>query len=414
MARHTSDDDKEVLKARLGPVPVEERPLPPKVPAPLEWTGEAQRRRLDHLRERGAAPVAITGEAGLPAPETLRGNIEQYIGMAMVPIGLIGPLRVNGLKLHGDVYVPLATSEGALVASYDRGARILSRSGGATCLLSAEAVHRAPGFAFESLADAAHFAVWVNGEVEAFRRIAESSSRHARLLDMLTHIEGNHVYLIFSYHTGDAAGQNMVTFCTAAICRDLLERAPVTPTHWFLEANLSGDKRASAQSFQMTRGRHVTAEAVITRKTVRRYLRTTPERMCEFWRMGLVGGVQSGSIGVSGHIANGVAALFLATGQDMACVSEAAVGITRFEMRGEDLYCAVTLPNLIVGTVGGGTRLPTARDCLEIMDCVGDGKAGRLAEICAAVALAGEISIAGALCSGEFADAHRRLGRDAP
>jgi hydroxymethylglutaryl-CoA reductase (NADPH) len=133
--------------------------------------------------------------------------------------------------------------------------------------------------------------------------------------------------------------------------------------------------------------------------------------MCDYWRMSFVGGVQSGSIGVSGHIANGLAALFLATGQDAACVSEAAVGITRFEVQDSDLYCAVTLPNLIVGTVGGGTRLPTAHECLAILGCVGEGKAGRLAEICAATVLAGELSIVGALCAGDFAEAHARLGR---
>ena len=135
--------------------------------------------------------------------------------------------------------------------------------------------------------------------------------------------------------------------------------------------------------------------------------------MCDYWRMSFVAGVQQGSIGVSGHIANGIAALFLATGQDVACVSEARVGITRMETRGDDLYIALTLPNLIVGTVGGGTRLPTAQECLAIMDCVGTGKAARLAEIAAAMALAGEISIMGALCAGEFAQAHASLGRGA-
>lgn len=411
VARRTGSDDPTELKKRLHPILPGERALPPKVPAPLGWDSCAQQKRLALLRARGVELTSTTGEAGLPDPSSLRGNVEQYIGMAMVPIGLIGPLRVNGLSIRDDVYVPLATSEGALVASYDRGTRILSRSGGVTCLLTAETVQRAPGFAFAGLADAAHFAVWVSEQMEVFRRITADSSRHARLLDVMTHIEGNHVYLIFAFHPGDAAGQNMVTFCTAAICSDLLERTPVTPSYWFLEANLSGDKKATVQSFSTTRGRNVTAEACIPRKLVRRYLRTTPERMCDHWRFGVVGGVQSGSIGVSGHVANALAALFLATGQDMACVSEASVGVTRFEMSGDDLYCALTLPNLIVGTVGGGTRLPTAQECLGIMGCVGDGKAGRLAEICAAVALAGELSIVGALCAGEFAQAHRRLGR---
>jgi hydroxymethylglutaryl-CoA reductase (NADPH) len=128
--------------------------------------------------------------------------------------------------------------------------------------------------------------------------------------------------------------------------------------------------------------------------------------------MSFVGGAQTGSIGVSGHVANGLAALFVACGQDVACVSEASVGLTRMELMPDgDLYCGLTLPNLIVGTVGGGTRLPTAQECLAILDCVGDGKASVFAEVCAATALAGEISIIAALCSGDFASAHERLGR---
>jgi hydroxymethylglutaryl-CoA reductase (NADPH) len=204
----------------------------------------------------------------------------------------------------------------------------------------------------------------------------------------------------------------MVTFCTAAICEDVLARTPVQPRYWFLESNMSGDKKATALSFLQTRGRNVTAESVIPRDLVESVLHTTPERMADYWRVSFVGGVRTGSIGVNGHIANGIAAMFLACGQDVACVSEASVGVTRLEVTdGGDLYAAVSLPNLIVGSVGGGTRLPTAQECLRIMDCLGDGRASKLAEICAALTLAGELSIVGALCSGDFARAHAALGR---
>jgi hydroxymethylglutaryl-CoA reductase (NADPH) len=399
------------IKQELSPVSTETRPLPPRVPAGLDWSAAGHAERVAFLADRGLSIPALTGQSGPPDPEALQGNIEHYIGMAAVPVGLIGPLRVSGLHARGDVYVPLATSEGALVASYDRGARLISRAGGAVCLLTQEQVQRAPGFAFETLADAAHFAVWAVDQIEAFRAVTATQTRHGQLIDMMTHVEGNHVYLIFAFHPGDAAGQNMVTFCSAAICRDILERTPMQPSYWFLESNMSGDKKATAMSFLQTRGRNVTAEVLLPRRLVMRGLRTTPERMIDYWRMSFVAGVQTGSIGVSGHIANGLAALFLACGQDVACVSEASIGTTRMECRDGDLYCALTLPNLIVGSVGGGTFLPTARECLSILDCVGDGKAGRLAEICAATALAGEISIVGALCANEFADAHRRLGR---
>jgi hydroxymethylglutaryl-CoA reductase (NADPH) len=412
--RRVGEQDPYALKEALASVPPAERPLPPRVPARASWSEAAMERRHDFLRERGVEVPQLAGIAGNPDPAALRGQIESYIGMARIPVGLIGPLRVSGLHVQDDVYVPLATSEGALVASYDRGARLISRAGGATCLLTQEQVQRAPAFAFDSLADAAHFAVWAVDQVDAFREIASRETRHGRLLDMMTHVEANHVYLIFAYHTGDAAGQNMVTFCTSAICRDILERTPVQPMYWFLESNMSGDKKATAMSFLQGRGRNVTAEVRLPRDLVTNGLRTTPERMSDYWRMSFVAGVQTGSIGVSGHIANGIAAIFLACGQDVACVSEASVGITRMELRDGDLYCALTLPNLIVGTVGGGTRLGTANECLAILDCVGTGKAGRFAEICAAVALAGEISIVGALCANEFDRAHRQLGRGGP
>jgi hydroxymethylglutaryl-CoA reductase (NADPH) len=397
--------------ARLAPVPPRERPVPPRVPAPLDWTRAGQARRLDFLRARGVEVPHLAGQGGAPDPEELRGNVEHFIGMAQVPVGLIGPLRVSGLHLREDVFVPLATSEGALVASYDRGARLLSRAGGVVCALAEEQVQRAPAFAFATLAQAAHFAAWATEQDAAFREIAARESRHGRLTGMRAYVEGNHVYLLFDFRTGDAAGQNMVTFSTAALCRDILERTPVQPEYWFVESNLSGDKKASAARFLHTRGRKVTAEALLPRMLVVRGLRTTPERMCDCWRMGLLGGVQAGATGASSHVANALAALFLACGQDVACVAEASLAVLRMEVRDGDLYVALTLPNLIVGTVGGGTRLPTARECLAILDCVGTGKAGRFAEICAAVALAGEVSIVGALAAGEFAAAHRRLGR---
>lgn len=402
----------EGLAELLAPVSAEARPVPPPVPQPREWSAEATAARLAFLAERGAEIAHIAGRAEPMDPAELRGSIENHIGMAQVPMGLIGPVRVNGLHASGDFYVPLATSEGALVASYDRGARVITQAGGCAALTVTEHVQRAPGFVFRSMAEAGLFAHWVVTQFDRFAELAARHTRHGRLLDVSVHLQANHVYVIFDYHTGDAAGQNMVTFCTAAICEDIVERSPRKPESWFVESNMSGDKKATALSFQRTRGRNATAEAVLPAELVEAALRTTPARMCEYWRMSFIGGVQSGSIGVSGHVANGLAALFLATGQDVACVSEAAVGVTRFELTDDgDLYAMVNLPNLIVGTVGGGTRLPTAREGLRIMGCDGPDTAARYAEICAAVVLGGELSIVAALCSGEFARAHEKFGR---
>jgi hydroxymethylglutaryl-CoA reductase (NADPH) len=405
----------DLLGKRLAPVTRKERPEPADVPRPLDWSAEARERRLAFVENMGVKVPYLAGRGEPVDPETLRGSIEQYIGMTQIPTGLIGPIRVHGVHAHGDYYVPLATTEGTLVASYHRGARLVSLAGGASALVTAEQVQRAPGFVLPTLADAAVFAAWATSNFDRFREVARTRTSHGRLLDVHAHLEGNHVYLIFSFHTGDAAGQNMVTLCTEAICELILAQSPVQPTRWFLEANMSGDKKATVLSFLSTRGRHVVTEVTIPRKLVRRGLHTTPEVMVQYWTMSFVGGAATGSIGVSGHVANGIAALFTACGQDIACVSE-SVGITRLELTSKgDLHCALTLPNLMVGTVGGGTRMPTATECLRIMRCEGslEGKeqAAKFAEICAAVCLAGEISIVGALCAGDFAGAHRRLGR---
>lgn len=397
---------------RLAPVSSDERPIPPPVPGARDWSSAAAAERIQFLEDRVGPLPHLSGRADPPEPASLQGNIENFIGMVSIPTGLIGPLRINGLHAHGDFYVPMTTSEGTLVASYSRGARLLTQAGGAACATTVEQVQRAPGFVFHTMADAMEFSAWAVRQFDRLRGVAGRRTRHGRLLNMRVQLQANHVYLIFDFHTGEAAGQNMVTICTDAICEELMARTPVAPEYWVIESNMSGDKKATALSFLETRGRNATAEVVVPRQLVESSLRATPERIADYWRMCFVGGVQTGSIGVNGHIANAVTALFLACGQDAACVSEASVGLLRMQVTAEgDLYAAVTLPNLIVGTVGGGTRLPSARECLRILECHGEGSAAKLAEITAAVALAGEISIAGAVCAGEFAAAHSSLGR---
>lgn len=175
---------------------------------------------------------------------------------------------------------------------------------------------------------------------------------------------------------------------------------------------MSGDKKASGQPFILVRGRKVTAEVTLGAELVRKHLHTTPEHMAEFWRMSAVGGILSGTMGVQGHFANGLTALYLACGQDAACAAESATGVTRFEVtRNGSLYASVTLPKLMVGTVGGGTGLPTQRACLDILGLAGPEKARALAEVCGGLVLAGELSIAGAMCAQVFAQSHERLAR---
>jgi hydroxymethylglutaryl-CoA reductase (NADPH) len=412
--RLLSGRGREELLARVAP---HLDPVPPKVPGGSLISAEAIERRWELLSAPTKAREELLDATTVAQQDKYKHNIEHFIGTVKVPIGLAGPLRVNGLFASGDYYVPLATTEAALVASYSRGSHLLSEAGGCTAVLLSEGVSRAPGFAFRNLREAGVFVLWATEHIEDFRRVAEATTHFGKLMDMRITIEGNYVFLNFEFFTADASGQNMVTLATEAICEYIEQQfasAPgvAKPRHYFVEANLSGDKKASAQSFLMVRGRKVSAEVHLPAELVEKRLRTTPERMVDFWRMSAMGGVLSGTMGLQGHYANGLAALYMATGQDVACVAESAIGVTRFEVLEErELYASVTLPNIMVGSVGGGTVLPSQKACLDILGLAGPGKAQALAEVCAALCLAGELSIMGALCSGDFSRAHRVLAR---
>lgn len=388
-------------------------PPAPELPGTLSWMEEARQKRLKFLKEHHQLELsAMSGTAPLAAPEHYKGNIENFIGLTQVPTGLVGPLYINGTLAQGDFYIPLATTEGALVASYSRGARATRLSGGITAICTTEGVQRTPAWKLENLPQVGQFVQWLLQQLDTFKEIVSQQSNYAKLQELKLNMEGNHVLTIFEYTCGDAAGQNMVTICTDAICQYIIANTPVKPLEWYIESNYSGDKKATSVSFSSVRGKKVTAEALVLKEVVAEVLNTTPEAIARYWQTSVVAASQSGSIGIQGHFANGLTALFLACGQDVACVSEAYVGITRMEVHHTgDLYVAITLPSLVVGTVGGGTRLPTQQECLQILQCTGKGSARKFAEICGAVALAGELSIAAALASGEFSKAHKIFRR---
>jgi hydroxymethylglutaryl-CoA reductase (NADPH) len=288
----------------------------------------------------------------------------------------------------------------------------MTRSGGAVALCGDQQVGRAPCFEFASLPLAAEFARWLPSRVPALQEITAGTSRFCRLVAASAAIVGNTVYVLFEFSTGDAAGQNMVTLATQAVCAHLLATMPTPPSAWLVESMMSGDKRATPLAFRSTRGRNVSAEIVIPLKQVERYWRTDPAKMERAWRQAVNGAAQTGAVGLQGNVANALAAIFIACGQDVACVAEATTALTRVERTpANELYASITLPNLIVGTVGGGTYLPTAHECLSMLGCAGGGQARKFAEICAAVALAGELAIVGAMASGQFAAAHASGGR---
>lgn len=370
------------------------------------------KKRIEFLEQENRSIKFLSGTKLASSQNDFQGNIENYIGMTCVPTGVVGPLHVIGSEARGDFYIPLATSEGALVASYHRGAKATRMAGGISSICYLESVQRCPLFKFNDMVELGKFLTWAIPQMETYQKIVAEVSNHAQLIDLGANIEGNHLTLSFEYHTGDASGQNMVTLCTDAICQYLIANAPIKPVSWYIEGNYSGDKKATARSFTQVRGKKVSAEVHLSREIVEKVLRTTPEAMASYWQSSTVGVIQSGAFGAQGHVANGLCALFMATGQDVACIAEVAVGITRMEVSAsEGLYASVTLPNLIVGTIGGGTGLPTQRECLELMDCYGLGKARKFAEIAGALALAGELSIAAALSAGHFSSAHQKFGR---
>jgi len=365
--------------------------------------------------EAFGAPTMARGEladgATVASAELYGANIESMIGTVKVPVGVVGPLRVNGLNAHGDYLVPLATTEAALVASYSRGAVAANRAGGIAATTLSDGVLRSPAFRFGSISESGLFVDWIAGNADLLTQAANATTRHGSLVSVEPVIDGEIVFLLCRYFTGDAAGQNMVTFATDALCRAVVEACPVRPISWFLEGNYSGDKKATFLGVTQGRGRKVTAQVDIPDAVVEDVLGVTVERILEYGRIANLGSLMSGQIGAQAHYANGLAALYLATGQDVACVAESAVGYTRMEASATGLKVTVTLPNLLVGTVGGGTGLPSQSAALDVMGLRGAGKAPAMAEVAAALCLCGELSLTAAVAGGQFGSAHKRLAR---
>ncbi len=398
------------IAQRLAPKPAEARGIRPFT----DISAQNAVRTWDQLEAAGTpttARAAIFDSQTLDEAEAYAGNIETLVGTARIPMGVAGPVRVNGLNAQGEYHVPLATCEAALVASYHRGMRAATAAGGITAAVLTRGVMRSPGFAFANELSSGLFVDWVLRHRDMLFAAAHATTRHGKLTELLPHIENEIVFLLCRYDTADASGQNMSTIATEALCRAIVEHCPVRPEHWFVEANFSSDKKASALAFLSGRGRKTTASVVLEEPIVRRHLRTSINMMDKYVRMSSLGGIVSGTMGVQGHYANALAAIFIATGQDVACVAECAVGVTRLERSEGSMRFSVTLPNLLVGTVGGGTGTPTARAALDIMGLHGAGNADAFSEVVAATCLAGELSIIAALSSGQFTGAHHKLAR---
>jgi hydroxymethylglutaryl-CoA reductase (NADPH) len=370
----------------------------------------AERRRW--LEETSGCRLPHVGSFSIASDE-MRGNIENPVGAAQVPLGVAGPLRVDGEHAAGIFYVPMATTEGALVRSYERGMVALTKAGGATSRVHIDENRVSPVFPFAGVEEAYEFCRDLPQRLPEIRRAAEATTRHGKLLRLECRPVGRQAIVNFCFSTGDAHGMNMIVKATDQACRWIVDNTGAERYQIF--SGYSSEKRASGALFAGGKGKKVTAGALIPGAVLRAYLRVDAEQMVEMWRHTLSGHLQAGALGYNGHYANGLTAVFIACGQDVANVANSAVGITTFEPEGDgDLYASVTLPSLTVATVGGGTGLGTARECLGVLDCLGRGKALKLAEIVAATVLAGELSMAGAIASGEFVAAHESYGRNRP
>ncbi len=378
-----------------------------------DYTRAAAARRLDFLRAATGARPGHLGRYSLD-PAGLAGNIENFIGAAQVPIGIAGPLLVNGEHARGEFYVPLATTEGTLVASYNRGMKLLHRAGGVQATVMADRMQRAPAFGFGSAREARAFGEWVAGNFAAIKQAADATTRTGRLHDIEQFSASRFVFLRFNYTTGDAAGQNLTGKATAGACAWIRAHYPGV-RDFCLESNLATDKKSSQINILATRGKRVTAEATIPAELIREVMHTTPEDMFHARQLSNLGGLLSGVNNNGNHSANGITAIFVATGQDIANVAESSAALVHAELLPSGAYYySITIPALIVATYGGGTGLPTQRECLEILGCYGSGKVRKFAEIVAATVLCGEISLGSAIVAGEWVQAHERLGRNRP
>jgi hydroxymethylglutaryl-CoA reductase (NADPH) len=379
-----------------------------------DYTREAAEARREFVEQHTGNPLEHVSAYSFD-PELVQGNVEHFVGVAQVPVGVAGPLLVNGEHARGEFFVPLATAEGTLVASYNRGMKLLYEAGGVTTTILDDRMQRAPVFMFPSAREAREFGGWLREHVGEIKQAAEATTRSGRLIEIEQYSAGRMLYTRFDYTTGDAAGQNLTGKATAAACAWIVANYEPGVERFFLESNFATDKKSSQVNMLRTRGKRVVAEATIPDELFRRVMNSNSELMYRARQVSNLGGFMSGVNNNGAHSANGITAMFIATGQDVANVAESSAAFVYAELRENgDYYYSVTIPSLIVATYGGGTSLATQRECLEMLGCYGKGKVHKLAEIVAATVLCGELSLGSAIVAEEWVRAHDLLGRNRP
>ena len=367
--------------------------------------------RRKYIEEKSNTQLKHIGNYTIDMTETAKKNIENQIGTIQVPVGVVGPLIINNDDKTIETYAPLATTEGALLASVNRGCSVIRRSNGCNVSITDNQMTRAPVIKTKNVTEAKKLKQWIKDNFEKIKEIAESTTNHGKLIkiDPIA-IVGRLVYPRFCYQTGDSMGMNMVTIATQESINFIEKELGVDAIA--LSSNFCVDKKASALNLVEGRGKSIIAEVNVPKEVVEKTLKTTAEAIVEVnTAKNLVGSAIAGSYGFNAHYANMVAAIFLACGQDPAHVVEGSLGITTAECDNGDLYFSITLPDLPVATVGGGTRMETATESLNLMNVKGSDKVEDFASIVASVVLAGELSLVSALAAGHLAKAHKELGR---
>lgn len=331
-------------------------------------------------------------------------NIENLIGVTQIPLGVAGPIKIQS----SNYYIPLATTEGALIASISRGCKAITEAGGAMIAVEETGITRGPVFKVANIKTGLQTKKWIEENFIGLAKVTELTSHHLKLKEIDCRLAGRNLYARFYYDTADAMGMNMATIATEQAIKLIEQKTKAECIS--LAGNFDIDKKPAWLNFISGRGKRVWAEVILPKKIVKQVLKTTPQALAEIvYRKCLLGSIMSGSLGYNGHFANIIAALFAATGQDLAHVVEGSLGITTAEvLDSNDLYFSVYLPDLVVGTVGGGTQLPSQKQALEIMKVA---NVLEYAQVLAAAVLAGELSLLASLSEGSLAKAHQRLGR---
>ncbi len=376
---------------------------------------DAIRVRRVYIEQETGTTLENIGIFSLDIERVVKRNCENMIGTVQVPVGVAGPLLIDGEYAQGKYYLPLATTEGALVASVNRGCSAITRAGGAQVRILHDGMTRAPVFAADTIVHAKQVADWVATHRDDLRGVAESTTSHGKMTDVVTYIAGTSVFVRIEFDTKDAMGMNMVTIASAKVAELIAEHTGARLIA--LSGNMCTDKKPAAINGIMGRGRSVVAGISLSHELIGQILKTDARSLFEVnYRKNLVGSARAGSMGFNAHAANVVAAMFIACGQDAAHAIDGSTCITTVDLTDSGVYISVTLPSLPVGTVGGGTGLETQQECLKILGVAGSGNppgtnARKLGEIIGAGVLAGELSLLGALAAQHLARAHQQLGR---